>query len=212
MNKKNIALQVLVFVFLCIVSFAEEKQKPNVVFIFVDDLYDWIGVMGGHTQTKTPNLDALAKQGVLFTNAHCNAPQCGPSRTSLLHGLYPKSTGKYFNSPKRMPFYGDQPTQGITSPNAPKNPFVFHKHFKEHGYRVVCGGKVAHGNSRDIIKMRAIATEAFELVKKFNGSHSGEHGDGISRSEFNPVMFGKKLTNAFREIKSFWVWINLHPR
>ena len=57
-------------------------------------------------------------------------------------------------------------------------------------------------DSRDIIKMRAIATEAFELVKKFNGSHSGEHGDGISRSEFNPVMFGKKLTSAFREIKS----------
>ncbi len=57
-------------------------------------------------------------------------------------------------------------------------------------------------DARDIIKMRAIATEAFELVKKFNGSHSGEHGDGISRSEFNPVMFGKKLTNAFREIKS----------
>ena len=50
--------------------------------------------------------------------------------------------------------------------------------------------------------MRAIATEAFELVKKFNGSHSGEHGDGISRSEFNPIMFGKKLTNAFREIKT----------
>ena len=56
-------------------------------------------------------------------------------------------------------------------------------------------------DSRDIIKMRAIATEAFELVKKFNGSHSGEHGDGISRSEFNPVMFGKKLTSAFRETK-----------
>ena len=57
-------------------------------------------------------------------------------------------------------------------------------------------------DNKDIVKMRSIATEAFELVKKFNGSHSGEHGDGISRSEFNPVMFGKKLTNAFREIKS----------
>ena len=150
MNKKNIILQTLVFAFLCIVSFAEDKQKPNVVFIIVDDLNDWIGVMGGHPQTKTPNLDALAENGVLFTNAHCNAPQCGPSRTSLLHGLYPKSTGKYFNSPKRMPFYGDQPTQGITSPNAPKNPFVFHQHFKAHGYRVVSGGKVAHGNSKEI--------------------------------------------------------------
>ena len=57
-------------------------------------------------------------------------------------------------------------------------------------------------DNKDIIKMRSIATEAFELVKKFNGSHSGEHGDGISRSEFNPVMFGKKLTTAFKEIKS----------
>jgi hypothetical protein len=150
MNKKNIILQTIVFAFLCILSFAEEKQKPNVVFIIVDDLNDWIGVMGGHPQTKTPNLDSLAEDGVLFTNAHCNAPQCGPSRGSLLHGLYPKSTGRYFNSPKRMPFYGDQPTQGITSPNAPKNPFVFHQHFKEHGYRVVCGGKVAHGNSKGI--------------------------------------------------------------
>ena len=137
------------------VSFADatenpEADRPNVVFIIVDDLNDWIGVMGGHPQSKTPNLDALADQGVLFTNAHCNAPQCGPSRTSLLHGLYPKNTGKYFNSPKRMPFYGDQPTQGITSPNAPKNPFVFHQHFKEHGYRVVSGGKVAHGNPKEI--------------------------------------------------------------
>ena len=74
MNKKNIILQTIVFTFLCIVSFAEEKQKPNVVFIIVDDLNDWIGVMGGHPQSKTPNLDSLAEDGVLFTNAHCNAP------------------------------------------------------------------------------------------------------------------------------------------
>ena len=146
MNKKynhsNSSICILMHSIFC----RDEKQKPNVVFIIVDDLNDWIGVMGGHPQSKTPNLDALAEDGVLFTNAHCNAPQCGPSLESLLHGLYPKSTGRYFNSPKRMPFYGDQPTQGITSPNAPKNPFVFHQHFKEHGYRVVSGGKVAHGN------------------------------------------------------------------
>ena len=62
-------------------SYAETKN--DVVFIIVDDLNDWIGVMGGHPQSKTPNLDALAGRGILFTNAHCNAPQCGPSRTSL---------------------------------------------------------------------------------------------------------------------------------
>ena len=60
MNKKNIILETMVFGFLCMVSFAEEKQKPNVVFIIVDDLNDWIGVMGGHPQTKTYYLDELA--------------------------------------------------------------------------------------------------------------------------------------------------------
>ena len=121
--------------------------KNDVVFIIVDDLNDWIGVMGGHPQSKTPNLDALAGRGILFTNAHCNAPQCGPSRTSLLHGLYPKSTGRYFNSTRRPAFFGDQPMQGITSPNAPKNAVSLQRHFKQNGYRVVSGGKVAHGNN-----------------------------------------------------------------
>tara|TARA_B100001939_G_C16943413_1_gene619218 strand:- start:2308 stop:4059 length:1752 start_codon:yes stop_codon:yes gene_type:complete len=57
-------------------------------------------------------------------------------------------------------------------------------------------------SAADADKMRAIALEAFELVKKYGGSHSGEHGDGISRSEFNPIMFGKPLTEAFRNLKS----------
>ena len=122
-------------------------KKPDVVFIVIDDLNDWIGVMGGHPQSKTPNLDALAARGVLFTNAHCNAPQCGPSRTSFLHGLYPKSTGRYFNSTRRPPFFGDQPMQGVTSKNNLKDPVIFHRHFKQNGYRVVSGGKVAHGNN-----------------------------------------------------------------
>ena len=132
---------------LLILAGTTQAKKPDVVFIIVDDLNDWIGVMGGHPQTKTPNLDALAARGVLFTNAHCNAPQCGPSRTSLLHGLYPKSTGRYFNNPRRMPFYGDQPTQGITSKKPPQNPTIFHHHFNQNGYRVVSGGKVSHGGT-----------------------------------------------------------------
>ena len=138
-------------IILCCIAFieasAKDLKKPDVVFIIVDDLNDWIGVMEGHPQSKTPNLDALAKSGVLFTNAHCNAPQCGPSRTSLLHGLYPKSTGRYFNSTRRPDFFCDQPMQGITSPNAPKTAVILQRHFKHNGYRVLSGGKVAHGNN-----------------------------------------------------------------
>ncbi len=143
-------LSALTLLFSCLTGtglHAKDAAKPDVVFIVVDDLNDWIGVMGGHPQSKTPNLDALAARGVLFTNAHCNAPQCGPSRTSFLHGVYPKSTGRYFNNPRRMPFFGDQPMQGITSKNPPKDPVIFHRHFKQNGYRVVSGGKVAHVNT-----------------------------------------------------------------
>ncbi len=150
---------------------AVEEDRPDVVFIIVDDLNDWIGAMGGHPQSKTPNLDALAEEGVLFTNAHCNAPQCGPSRTSFLHGLYPKSTGKYFNSARRPAFFGDQPMQGITSKNAPPNPFIFHKHFKQNGYRVVSGGKVAHGNA---IKQKGDVDEYFTRPRDVRGNFTDD--------------------------------------
>ena len=54
---------------------------------------------------------------------------------------------------------------------------------------------------QDVKLMRAIAEEAFELVAKYKGSHSGEHGDGIVRSEFNEVMFGARMMANFREVK-----------
>ena len=64
-----------------------KAAKPNVLFIAVDDLNDWVGVLGGHPQARTPNIDRLARRGVLFTNAHCSAPGCNASRSSLLTGL-----------------------------------------------------------------------------------------------------------------------------
>lgn len=54
----------------------------------------------------------------------------------------------------------------------------------------------------DVAKMRAIAEEAFAVVREYQGSHSGEHGDGLVRSEFNPTMFGPRIMQAFREVKA----------
>jgi len=53
----------------------------------------------------------------------------------------------------------------------------------------------------DVRKMRAIAEEAFAVVREFGGSHSGEHGDGLVRSEFNGALFGERLVRAFRDVK-----------
>ena len=52
----------------------ESAIRPNVLFIAVDDLNDWVGVLGGHPQARTPNMDRLAKRGLLFTKAYCSAP------------------------------------------------------------------------------------------------------------------------------------------
>ena len=71
------------------------RAKTNALLIAIDDLNDWVGCMDGHPQAFTPNIDRLAKRGMLFTNAHCQGPICGPSRASLLSGFYPHRTGIY---------------------------------------------------------------------------------------------------------------------
>jgi arylsulfatase A-like enzyme len=91
-------LRFLCFSVWLLVSFAEAK-RPNVLFIAIDDQNDWLGCMKGHPQVLTPHLDALAARGTLFSNAHCQAPLCNPSRTSLLFGLRPSSTGVYGLAP-----------------------------------------------------------------------------------------------------------------
>ena len=51
-------------------SYVQDSKKPNILFIAIDDLNDWVGFMGGHPQARTPHMDALAKQGRNFINAH----------------------------------------------------------------------------------------------------------------------------------------------
>ena len=110
-----------------------ETKKKNVLFLAIDDLNDWIGCLGGHPQVKTPNLDRLAARGTLFTNAHCQAPVCNPSRTSVLLGLRPSTTGIYSLQPsfKKVPKYANQ----VTIPKA----------FKLNGYATSTLGKIYHG-------------------------------------------------------------------
>jgi len=79
----------------CAVSNAVQTAPPNVLFIAVDDLNDWVGYLGGHAQSKTPNIDALAQQGFAFKYAYCPAPACGPSRTALMYGVAPHKSGSY---------------------------------------------------------------------------------------------------------------------
>jgi len=111
-------------------------HKPyNVLFIAIDDLNDWIGCLGGHPDAKTPNLDRLAEMGVLFTNAHCSAPACNPSRASLMTGILPSTSGVYQNQDRWRDFLPD----AVTLP----------QHFMANGYKAIGRGKIYHGNWQD---------------------------------------------------------------
>ena len=71
---------------------AQSETPPNILFIFMEDMGLQIGPYGD-TTAPTPRLDALAKEGVVFENAHCTQPTCSPSRSSIFSGLYPHQTG-----------------------------------------------------------------------------------------------------------------------
>ena len=82
---------------------ARAADKPNVLFIANDDLNHWVGHRGRNPQTRTPNIDRLAKSGVTFTKAYCTAPACNPSRASLASGQRPSTTGFGMQSGRASP-------------------------------------------------------------------------------------------------------------
>ena len=76
----------VLFVSICINLLAQSPSKPNFIVIYVDDLNDYLGILEGHPQTITPNIDAIGASGINFTNSHTNAPGCAPARTSFFSG------------------------------------------------------------------------------------------------------------------------------
>jgi len=134
MNRRLFLLLSLMAV-LCLVptlaTHAAKAERPNVLFIAVDDLNDWVGCLGGHPDCQSPNIDALAKRGVLFTRAYCAAPACNPSRAALMTGVRPWTSGVYTNRQPWRPAMPDIPT--------------LPQHFMQNGYEAVGSGKIFHG-------------------------------------------------------------------
>ena len=123
---------ILVSVGVALPTFAE--TRPNVLFIAVDDLNDWVGHLGGHPQARTPNIDRLARAGVSFAKAYCSAPLCNPSRVSLLTGIEPSKSGVYGNGER----FREKLPRAVT----------LLQYFRMNGYTAKGGGKIFHGANR----------------------------------------------------------------
>jgi arylsulfatase A-like enzyme len=181
-------------------------EKPNVLFVAVDDLNDWVGHLGGHPQARTPNIDRLARMGVTFTRAYCAAPVCNPSRAALMSGLRPGTTGCYDNGQdwKRV-----IPTsQTLTT------------QFLKAEYGVFGAGKIYHANAH-----RPGEWTDYFLPAGGDHGHGKPHptanGDGIGGIKFKPLTDDSKLPDeatidygikqlAARHAKPFFLAVGLH--
>jgi arylsulfatase A-like enzyme len=126
----------LLFVFLTLTAFGKDeadkknKKRPNILFLVVDDLKPVLGCYG-NTDVKTPDIDRLAKKGVVFQNAYCQQAVCAPSRISVFTGMRPDRT-KVRDLRTNM---RDMNPDIVTLP----------QFLKKNGYETVGLGKLMHG-------------------------------------------------------------------
>ena len=113
----------------------DKKKKPNILFIAVDDLRPELNFYGAN-HIKSPNLDQLANESLVFNKAYCNIPVCGASRASLLTGM----------RPTRNRFITAHTSKDKQVPNAKSLPFLL----KENGYTTISNGKIYHYNKDDV--------------------------------------------------------------
>ncbi|MCK4923178.1 MAG: sulfatase [Bacteroidales bacterium] len=153
-----------------------ENEKPNILFIAIDDMNDWTGFLGGHPQTITPNMDKLAERGVSFINAHCSAPGCSPSRNALLYGVEPFKSGLY-------PFYGDEIHVQLMDRYT-----TLPRLLNEDGYNTYTAGKIHHGlrgDSREWVDF--LPKEEAKGKKEFKEGYGYQVGND-SKLSFRPTF------------------------
>lgn len=128
----------MVGIVFCALASATELEaadsRPNVLFIAVDDLRPILGCYGSDV-AKTPNIDKLADEGLLFERAYCQIAICGPSRASLMTGLRPNTVGVTEN----VTYFRDTRPDVVT----------LSQHFIRNGYDAMYIGKIYHGQMRD---------------------------------------------------------------
>lgn len=112
-------------------------EHPNVLFISLDDMNDWVAPLSGHPQALTPELDRFAETGVLFRRNYTASPGCNPSRSAVLTGLHPTTSGMYSNYQdwREVPALQEVSTIG--------------QHFRESGYYTAGAGKIFHYSQVD---------------------------------------------------------------
>src|SRR5262245_27976576 len=150
-------------------SGGQPVRRPNVLFIAVDDLRNDLGCYG-HPLVKTPNIDRLAKRGMRFDHAYCQYPVCNPSRTSLLTGLRPDTTGVLDNNTN---FRAKLP-EVVTLPQL----------FRQHDYYTASLGKIFHrGLTMEDLRAEMDDKKSWDEARYFQATEQGNLGEGRNLTE-----------------------------
>ena len=155
----SIAAVVLVMLLgeFCISDAADGEERPNVVFVLVDNLgYGDIGCFGS-TLHRTPNIDRLASEGVRLTSFYSAAPVCTPSRASFLTGCYPRRVGMHVD------YNGTQVLMAVSSRGLNPEEHTIAELLKEQGYATACFGKWHLGDQPPFLPRRHGFDEFFGL-------------------------------------------------
>jgi len=158
-------------------------ENPNVILIVCDDLNDFEGIFGGHPQAKTPELDAFAAGAVRFSNAHSNAPICGPSRSSFMTGIYPHVSNNYaFDN-----WYN--PTKSNFAVNTIlQNSKTLMRYMRDNGYKSYNTGKIMHYDLDDDYVFPAGHPEA--------GNTQQDWDETGAKSSYGPMVFDPAANNG----------------
>ena len=137
----------LALALLACIQCAHAAEKPDILFIAIDDMNSWTTLFDQDNPIQTPNLKRLAERGTFFNRAYCNAPICNPSRTSILLGKEPYHTGVYHNKDDWQKL----------QPNATTLP----RYFLNHGYATRSAGKIYHHGRHSTRDKQALGCEEF---------------------------------------------------
>ncbi len=166
MNRRLLPGLVLLFT----AAFADAADQPNVLMIPIDDLNHWVGHLGRHPQTKTPNIDRLAASGVSFTRAYCAAPACNPSRIALMSGLKPSTSGCYNNDQDWRPAISEDK--------------LLNKVLMDAGYNAFGAGKIYHGGYGNSSRWTEFLNKDGGAKLKLDPSAKNE---GVGGIKFGPL-------------------------
>ncbi len=162
-------------ILVCGQGVAQEKPRPNILFIAIDDLNDWTTLFDRDSPIKTPNIERLAKRGMFFSRAYSASAACSPSRAAIMTGIRPHNSGVYDNNH----------TWARLLPDVQTLP----RYFMHNGYETFGAGKILHHGSTGADIPGKPSFQNFQPMRGAHRSKSGKNHNGYTEGPLAKIVY-----------------------